>query len=262
MKPLLKAIIYSILVLLLVACGRGGVKQERGSVDENKTIMVYSAASLTDVLSELIDSFEIRYHVEVRTNMASSGTLARQINQGGAPDIFLSANKKWADYIDSLGLMIPGTKSGIAKNELVLIAPLNSKVEVPEIDSSLDMLALLGSDRLSMGDPSHVPAGKYAMQSLLYFGWQEIVKGKTIPAKDVRSALMVVEMQEAPIGIVYKTDAQKSGKVRILNTFPENSHQPIVYYGGVCSKNPNAVKFFTFIHAEETRGIWEKHGFF
>jgi molybdate transport system substrate-binding protein len=252
------------LIFLALSCGTGSkknVQNKSGDSEVQPPIMVFAAASLTDVLSEIIDSFEVKYQVKVQTNMASSGTLARQIEQGGTPDIFISASKKWADYIDSLGYILSGTKVAIAKNDLVLIAPLNSTLEVSVIDSSLNFVFLLGGERLSIGDPAHVPAGKYAQQSLQYFGWYDQLNGKTLPAKDVRSALMVVEMEEAPLGIVYRTDARKSVKVKILNAFPENSHKPIVYMGGVCKDNSTAKAFFDYLNSDATKVTWLKYGF-
>ncbi len=223
--------------------------------------MVFAAASLTDVLDEIVDSFEVKYNVEVKTNMASSGKLARQIEQGGQPDVYISASKKWANYVDSLGYILKGFKSELAYNELVLIAPVESSLNVASIDKDLDFNALIGDGKLSMGDPSHVPAGKYAKQSLAYYSWYKNAYEKMLPAKDVRSALMYVEMNEAPVGIVYKTDALKSKKVKILNTFPEESHKPIVYVGGACSESTVGKEFFNYLKSPETKAIWEKYGF-
>ncbi len=224
-------------------------------------LLVFAAASLSDVLSEIVDSFEVNYNIKVLTNMASSGTLARQIEQGGTPDLYISASKKWGDYVDSLGCFVAGFKSDIAYNQLVLIAPNNSDKEVTAIDSSLNFKILLGEGRLSIGDPAHVPAGMYARQSLEYYGWYHQLTGKVLPAKDVRSALMVVEMEEAPLGIVYRTDAQKSSEVKILHSFPEKSHKPIVYVAGVCTNYDEAKAFYTYLSSNEMKTIWEKYGF-
>lgn len=251
---------FVVIMLLTSSCGSKHKKTEPQTV-VTAPIMVYAAASLTDVLSEIIDSFEVRYPVKVQTNMASSGTLARQIEQGGMPDVYISASQKWVDYVDSIGYIRDNTKTAIAQNDLVLIAPLSNTLELSLIDSSLHFVALLGQDRLSMGDPAHVPAGKYAKQSLDYYGWYGQLKGKILPAKDVRSALMVVEMEEAPLGIVYRTDAQKSAKVKILSAFSDESHKPIVYVGGMCNDNPMATIFFEYLNAEATKAIWFKYGF-
>lgn len=251
---------FSLLVVLalFVACSGTGKKAQS---QETPKITVFAAASLTNVLGELIDSFEVAHHIEVITNMASSGTLARQIEQGGTPEIYISASKKWADYIDTLGLILPNKKEVIAHNQLVLIAPADSKLAPLSIDSTLQLKALIGEDRLSIGDPSHVPAGKYAKQSLDYFGWYESLSDRYLPAKDVRSALMVVELGEAPLGIVYRTDAEESSKVKIVGTFPTRSHQPIVYVSCQLQASDASNLFFDYLNSEASAPIWAKYGF-
>jgi molybdate transport system substrate-binding protein len=259
-----KLFALSFVAIFLFSCGTGTQKKtnaENTNSEALQPIMVFAAASLTDVISEIVDSFEVKYNVKVQINLASSGTHVRQIEQGGSPDVIISASNQLANYIDSMGYMVAGTKKIITKNELVLIAPGNSTIEIEAIDSNLDFLSLLATERLSMGDPSHVPAGKYAKQSLEYFGWYSKLEGKILPAKDVRSALMVVEMEEAPLGIVYRTDAQKSTKVKILGTFPEPSHKPIVYVGGICKDNSTAKAFFEYVNSDATKAIWAKYGF-
>lgn len=250
-------------VVFLFSCGNNNTQDQDGAGGNKtkNTIMVFSAASLTDVITELADSFEVKYKIKVLTNLASSGTLARQIEQGANPAVYISASKKWADYIDSIGYLVKGYKADIANNELVLVAPVNSSLNQLKIDSSLDFSALLGDNRLSIGDPSHVPAGKYAKQSLAYYGWFNSLTNKILPAKDVRSALMVVEMEEAPVGIVYRTDALKSDKVKIIGSISEESHKPIVYVAGICNESEAAKYFFAYINSEEAKNIWLKYGF-
>ena len=243
---------------LTVGCSGGPKKESAKTPDE---ITVFAAASLTNVLSELIDSFKVGKNINVITNMASSGTLARQIEQGGTPDLFISASKKWAEYVDSLGFIVKPYKENIALNDLVLVAPKESQLEAFSIDSTTDLAALLGGDRLSIGDPAHVPAGKYAKQSLSYFGWYDQLSDSYLPAKDVRSALMVVELGEAPLGIVYRTDAEESAKVKIVATFPEKSHKPIVYVSCLLKDNDSSKAFFEYIKSEQSAAVWKKYGF-
>ncbi len=224
-------------------------------------LMIFAAASLAEAISEISDSFENVFQIKVKKNLASSGTLARQIAQGGVPDLFISADKKWIDYIDSLGYMQKGFIVPVARNQLVIIAPKESHFTQIKIDNSLDVMFLLGSGRLSMGDPVHVPAGKYAKAALEYFGLYEKVKTRILPAKDVRSALMVVEMRESPLGLVYRTDALKSKKVKILATFPENSHGTIVYLAGLCKNSDAGKGFFNFLNSNKTEAIWTRYNF-
>lgn len=250
-----------LLIGLQISCGSRGNKSNGNKITPKQQVMVFAAASLTDVMAEIVDSFEVSHNVKVKLNLASSGTLARQIEQGGAPDVFISASKRWADYVDSLGVILAGFKSEVAQNELVLVVPKSSNVNGITIDNSLNLISLLGSGRLSIGDPLHVPAGKYAKQALKYYGWYNQLKKKMLPAKDVRSALMIVEMGEAPAGIVYRTDALKSGKVKILDAFPEKSHQPIVYVAEVCNNREVAKDFYAYLNAGSTKAIWNKYGF-
>jgi len=257
-------ILLSVVTLnVLISCGGGSRKSQTAEqVSEPPSqMMVFAAASLTDVLSELADSFEMHHDVKINTNMASSGTLARQIEQGGTPDLYISASKRWADYVDSLGLVISPWKNVIAKNDLVLIAPNDSPLKTVKIDSTLNIISILGNNRMSMGDPQHVPAGRYAKQALDYFGWYEKLSPRMLPAKDVRSALMVVEMGEAPVGIVYRTDAQKSEKVKVIGTFPGRSHKPIVYVSAICKESDLSKAFYDYLKSDEAAPVWSKYGF-
>jgi molybdate transport system substrate-binding protein len=246
----------ALLLAAVLTLPAGAAGKKSGS-----TVMVFAAASLTDVLSELVDSFEVTRPVKVQTNMASSGTLARQIEQGGMPDVFISASKRWMAYIDSLGYVQKGAVAEVAKNDLVLIVPATSSAQPVTVDSTFSFTPLLGPGRLSIGDPAHVPAGKYAKEALDYFGWFATLTPRLLPAKDVRSALMVVEMGEAPAGIVYQTDALKSKKVTVIGTFPERSHKPIVYMAGVCRKSEGGEAFFRYIFSDAAKLVWNRYGF-
>ncbi|MBN1117380.1 MAG: molybdate ABC transporter substrate-binding protein [Bacteroidales bacterium] len=254
----IKMLIGLIALVLLLSCQNDKSKND---TSEQEPVLIYAAASLTDVITEIVDSFQVKYKLNIKVNFASSGTLAMQIQQGGSPDIFISASKKWADYVDSMGYILPGQKTEVANNVLVLIAPKTSKQNILKIDSTLKLLPLLDDGRLSVGDPAHVPAGKYAKQALEYYDWYKDLESKLLPAKDVRSALMVVELQETPLGIVFKTDALKSEKVKVLAYFPEFSHTPIIYLAGVCSEKEEAREFMNFLKSDETIALWKKYGF-
>lgn len=253
-----KSVFIYLTFCLLFCCNYNEKTHDSAEVE---SIMVFAAASLADVISEVADSFEIKYNVSVQVNLASSGVLARQIEQGSRADVYISASKRWADHVQSLGAFQNNSISFLAMNSLVLVAPKNSGIPVARIDSSFSVKRLLGMNRLSIGDPTHVPAGKYAKQSLEYFGWYKELENRLLPAKDVRSALMVVELGEAPLGIVYKTDALKSKKVDLLGDFPQYSHEPIVYVGGVCSTNSYAKLFLEYMSSENIKVTWERYGF-
>lgn len=259
-KFISQSVAFSLIIatIVLTSCSSSSKKAASKSPAE---ITVFAAASLTNVLSELIDSFEVTNNAKVITNMASSGTLARQIEQGGTPEVYISASKKWADYVDSLGFIQQPFKAKIAQNDLVFVAPKGSEIEPFTVDSTLDIMPLLKEGRLSIGDPTHVPAGKYAKQALTYYGWYDKLADRYLPAKDVRSALMVVELGEAPLGIVYRTDAEESSKVKIVGTFPDRSHKPIVYVACLLKENATAKAFYEYIQSEASAAIWAKYGF-
>ena len=195
-------------------------------------------------------------------NIASSGTLARQVENGAQADIFISANKKWLDYLVQNGKADAESAKRIAGNEMVLVAPASSKLEAFEFSEDTDLPNLF-EGRLSIGDPAHVPAGIYAIQILENLHCKERLESRFLPAKDVRSALMVVELGEVDAGIVYKTDALKSGKVKILTVFPDSLHQPVGYYMALIkgSKNLRSLQLYKYLVSEKSHPVWEKYGF-
>ncbi|MEL6255845.1 MAG: molybdate ABC transporter substrate-binding protein [Bacteroidota bacterium] len=228
---------------------------------KENVIRVFAAASLGEVLRELGEKFEQQKSIKLEFNFGSSGTLARQIAQGAKPDLYISANKSWADYLLEEHIFIEDKIEKIAQNRLVLIAPKNKFQEKFEIDTSLSLVNILGKERLSIGDPRHVPAGQYARQALIHFGLYKEAEPHILPGKDVRSALMVVEMEEAALGVVYRTDALRSKKVSILANFPQDSHEGIFYYAGLCNEGATVKDFMSFLVSDKARTIWQGYGF-
>lgn len=253
MKKTTRALLLGTLVLMLSI--------RAGAEPKKEPLLLFAAASLAEVLSELQDSFALHSAVQITTNLGSSGTLANQIVQGAAADVFISASPEWVQHLDRLKLVRKNSSARVASNELVLIVPHTSSISQLVVDSSLKLRALLGDGRLSMGDPAHVPAGTYARQALASFGWFDALRPHLLPAKDVRSALMVVEMGESPLGIVYRTDAQKSKKVRVVGAFPPSSHKPVVYSGCLCKESVIGRKYLAYISSEAADAIWRRHGF-
>ena len=251
---ILRTLVFSFGVLLVISCGHGSKKGEAA-------IMVYSGAGLTDALTELRDSFERQCGQKVNLNLASSGTLARQIESGGEPDIYISASVRWADYIDSLGYFVNDSLATVAVNDLALIAPVNSPISGLEIDSALAISKVLDGAYFAIGNPAHVPAGKYAKQTLDYYHKYEDMNGQFLFGKDVRSVLMMVELEEAQLGLVYATDALRSAKVKLLSYVSSESHVPIRYVGGLCSDRIMAKQFLFYITSDESTVVWQKYGF-
>lgn len=244
-----------VLVFLFSACGskKSPQKQE---------LLVFCAASLTDVITDIASLFEEETQTSVKLNLASSGTLARQIENGAQPDLFISANKKWIDYLNEKGIADSTLSSRIAGNQMVYVAPVNTALRPFQFSDTISLPELFDG-RLSIGDPQHVPAGAYAIQILENLGCAEELKPRFLPAKNVRSALMVVELGEVEAGIVYKTDALKSDKVKILTEFPDSLHQPVGYY--ICSikgaENDRSLQLYNYIVSEKMTPVWEKYGF-
>lgn len=233
-----------------------------GHEKDKEDLMVFCAASLTDVISEIVNDFENDSGTEVKLNFASSGTLARQMEHGATPSIYISANKKWLTYLNQLDLIIPETQKKMAGNLLVWVAPLQSEQKITVFSPGMSLPGLF-EGRLSIGDPGHAPAGSYAVQLLDNLGWRETLEPRFLPAKDVRSALMVVEMGEVEAGLVYKTDALKSEKVKIITEFPDSLYEPVHYFIAIVKdqKNENSLSLYNYILSDEVIHTWEKYGF-
>lgn len=253
-----KGYIYIILALIgtmCLACKGTKAKQE---VPE---MMVFTAAGLTNVMGELRDSFEATHHVKINLNLASSGTLARQIEQGEAPDLYVSASPKWAAYVDSLDHTNIREKQIIAFNDLALIAPLTSTVTKADLGEAFNITKFLDGSFFALGNPDHVPAGKYAKQSLEYYGLYKILDSQLLKTKDVRSALMMVELEEATLGLVYYTDAIQSEKVKVITTMPAESYTQIQFVASLCNEKTISKQFMDFISSDISDSIWIKYGF-
>jgi molybdate transport system substrate-binding protein len=224
-------------------------------------VKVYAAASLTDVLTELAKSYQQAHpDTQIKTSFAGSSTLAKQIENGAPAELFISADKDWADYLQNRSLLDAKTRVELLTNELVLIAPLN---RAPAINMSKNTnLASSFNGKLCTGEPAYVPVGKYAKQSLSYYGWWDAIQPRLVGTEDVRTALAFVERGECALGIVYKTDAQLSKKVTLVASFPAESHLPIVYPGGL-TKNagPEAKAFWQFLQTRPALDVFARYGF-
>ncbi len=223
-----------------------------------------AAASLTNALEELGAQYIAETGKTVVFSFASSSALAKQIEAGSPAQIFASADEKWMDYLAERQLIEEDTRVNPIGNSLVLIVPADSPVTEVTIDSSLDLVALLGADgRLSVGDPDHVPAGGYAKQALETLGFWATAEPLLARAEDVRAALVLVERGEAPAGIVYATDAAVSDQVRVVGTFPADSHRTITYPFAIVAgqDNEDAVAFFSYVTGPTGLATFEKYGF-
>lgn len=225
-------------------------------------IKVYAAASLTDALNELAGVYEKQQaSSRIKTSYTSSSTLAKQIENGAPADLFLSADSEWANYLQARNLLDNASRVDLLYNQLVFIVP--SAAELPDIHFSAESdFAASFSGKLCTGDTSHVPVGKYAKQALSYYGWWQAIEPRLVGAPDVRSALAFVERGECGLGIVYKTDALMSDKVKIVASFPSQSHPPVVYPGSLTAKaSAEAKGFWQFLQSPEAASVFERYGF-
>ncbi len=227
------------------------------------SVTIFAAASTTNAVTDIGKLFSKKGFGEMIPSFASSSTLAKQIENGAPAQIYLSADLKWMDYLEKKGLIEPGSRFDLLGNRIVLIVPEESRVDRVDIGPGFGLASLLGDGYLSMGDPDHVPAGIYGKQALESLGVWKDVETRIARQKDVRSALALVERGESPLGVVYATDASISKKVRVVGTFPEDSHPKIIYPVAMVKDGETAVSkaFLEFLKSDEARTIFESYGF-
>ncbi len=225
-------------------------------------VLVFAAASMKNALDAIAAAYGEESGKSVTASYAASGALVRQIEAGAPADIFISADVKWIDYAAEKGLIQPGTKTVLAGNTLVLVAPADDATAI-ELTSVTDLPATLGDGRLAIGEPKSVPAGQYAEAALKTLGLWDKVAGRLAPVENVRAALALVATGEAPLGIVYATDAKAEPKVRIVATFPDTSHPTIVYPAALvtASANPDAAAFLAYAASPAGQKILGDEGF-
>jgi molybdate transport system substrate-binding protein len=227
-----------------------------------QNVTVFAAASLKNALDEVDAQYQARHGGKAAISYAASSALARQIESGAPADIFVSADVDWMDYVEKHKLLKAGSRANLLRNELVLIAPADSKVSV-NIGPRFPLVGLLGNGRLAMADPDHVPAGKYGKAALEALEVWASVANRIARAENVRAALVFVSRGEAPLGIVYRTDAAADKSVRIAGAFPAGSHPPITYPAAMVSagRSPAAAKYYEFVRSPSAMAIFSKHGF-
>jgi molybdate transport system substrate-binding protein len=239
--------VATLAALVLTSC-TAARDDTRQTVENDEPLTVFVAASLIDLVTDVVAGFQSETGIAVNLSPASSGTLARQIENGADADLFLSASPDWIAYLDDLGLL--QRRTVFARNRMVLIAPAGSRLEsqlpMDQIRADVETLAAGGAGNpdvkpgwlrglVSVGDPAHVPAGRYAEQALRSYGWWDEVSDDLLLATDVRMALLAVERGEAELGVVYGTDAVRSQSVVVLATFPERTHDPVEYTCAIVS---------------------------
>ena len=225
-------------------------------------LTVFAAASLKEALDDQVRRFETDTKNHVVVSYAASNALAKQIESGAPADVFLSADLDWMDYLGTRKLLRPDTRTNLLSNRLVLIEP-GTKHSALQIGPGFGLAGALGSDKLAMANTDSVPAGKYGKAALENLGVWASVEPRVVRADNVRAALAFVARNEAAFGIVYTTDALAEKNVRIVDTFPESSHPPIVYPAAIVasSKSEAAGSFLYYLRSSGAATIWKQYGF-
>jgi len=224
-------------------------------------VRLLAASSMTNVVQEVAKEFEQQSGIKIQAVFAGSSALARQIDRGAPVDVFISANTKWADYLVEQGLVERSSVSVLASNELVLVSPKAHLVSDGELNSIAWWQASLNGGRLAVGNPDAVPAGIYAKQALSQLGvWSEI-QSSLAPTNNVRVALTLVEREEAPLGIVYATDAYLSDAVTIVHRFDEHRHDKIEYPLVQFNQNSDTQALLNYLASDKATAILERFGF-
>lgn len=225
-------------------------------------VTVFAAASLKEAVDEQARQFEASTGNKVIVSYGASNALAKQIEAGAPADIFISADLDWMDYLGERNLLAANSRFNLLRNALVLIAPVSSSSTL-KIAPNFRLAAALGSEKLAMANPDSVPAGKYGKAALETLGVWASVEKQVVRAGNVRAALVLVSRGEAPFGIVYKTDALADKGVKVVDTFPADSHPPIIYPAALVatSKSTAAKALLDYLRSAPAHAVWEKYGF-
>jgi molybdate transport system substrate-binding protein len=229
---------------------------------QEKGLTAFAAASMKNALDEVDAAYTAKTGVKVAASYAASSVLAKQIDQGAPADIFLSADTDWMDYATKQKTIKPETRTNLLGNSIVLIAPKDSSIDKVSIASGFDLAKLAGQGRITTGDVSSVPVGKYAKAALEKLGAWDAAAPKFAMAESVRAALTLVARGEAVLGIVYATDAKVEPEVKIVGTFPADSHPPIIYpVAATTSAGAGTADYLAFLQSRAAKTIFEKYGF-
>lgn len=228
---------------------------------QSSDVLIFAAASLKNVIDDLAAPCKQVTGVGYKASYAASSTLAKQIAEGAPADMFISADLEWMDDAARRGLIDGASRVNLLGNDLVLVAPNASTVTL-KIAPNFALAAALGNGRLAVGDPAAVPAGLYAKAALTSLGVWNSVSSRLAPAENVRAALLLVSRAEAPLGIVYRTDALADATVRIVDVFPASSHPPIVYPAALTTHGSAAArKVLDYLRGPAARAVFEQQGF-
>ena len=229
---------------------------------QEKTLTVFAAASMKNALDDIDAAYTAKTGVKVNASYAASSALAKQIEQGAPADVFVSADTDWMDYAVKQKNINEATRINLLGNSIVLIAPKDSKIDNVNIGPGFDLAKLAGDGRIATGDVKAVPVGKYAKAALEKLGAWQAAEPKFAMAESVRAALTLVARGEAVLGIVYSTDAKIEPGVKIVGTFPADTHPPIIYpVAATTTAKPETAEYLNFLKSSAAKTILEKYGF-
>ena len=229
---------------------------------QDRNLTVFAAASMKNALDDIDAAYTARTGVKIVVSYAASSALAKQIEQGAPADIFLSADTDWMDYAAARKTINEPTRVNLLGNSIVLIAPKDSGIDNVTIGRGFDLAKLAGDGKVATGDVKAVPVGKYAKAALEKLGAWQAAEPKFAMAESVRAALTLVARGEAALGIVYSTDAKVEPGVKIVGTFPTDSHPAIVYpVAATTTAKAEAADYLAFLRSSAAKAVLEKYGF-
>jgi molybdate transport system substrate-binding protein len=232
------------------------------AVAQERTITIFAAASLKNAIDDANAVFARQTGIGVVVSYAATPALVKQIEQGAPADVFLSADLQWMDYAAEKKLIRADTRVNLLGNKLVLIAAKDSRLGNVQIGPGFDIARLAGGGRIAVADVRAVPAGRYAKAALESLGAWSAAEGKLAQAENVRAALAFVSRGEAPVGIVYATDAKIDPGVKIVGTFPDSSRPPVTYpVAATANAKPEAARYLDFLRTPTVKTIFETYGF-
>jgi molybdate transport system substrate-binding protein len=229
---------------------------------QEKSLTVFAAASMKNAFDDVARLYTDKTKIAVKSSYAASSALARQIESGAPADLFISADTDWMNYVDKKGLLKPGTRVDLLGNRIVLIAPKDSTTTHVDIKPGFDLAGLVGDGKIATGDVAAVPVGKYAKAALEKLGAWDKAAPKFAMAENVRAALTLVARGEAAYGIVYQTDAAVEPGVKIVGTFPADSHPAITYPVALLKDaKPEGQSLIDFLRTPQAKAVFEQYGF-
>lgn len=250
-------------ILALTALSLAAIAVTSAPSHAQEKVTVFAAASLKNALDAANVAWSAKSAKEATVSYAASSALAKQIEAGAPADVFISADLDWMNYVQERKLIVDDSRSDFLGNRIVLVATKGPDAKPVDIVPDFPLAKMLGDERLAMGEVNSVPAGKYGKAALEKLGIWDSVKDKVAGADSVRAALALVSQGEAPLGIVYQTDATADDGVVTIGTFPADSHPPIIYPIAITadSKNPDAKTYVEFLTSPEAAPHFEAQGF-